>query len=143
MNLLLIFSIFLSFYIGVPEEQVTLEVKIENARNNKGYLLASLYNSRTGYPDDPTVAFRLERIKAGSDDNQFSFKDIPPGTYALAILHDENNNGELDTNILGIPGEGYGSSNNVQKMFRAPNFEESKFQVGDKDQQLTIQLNYY
>ena len=42
------------------------------------------------------------------------FNDIPPGTYAIAVFHDENANGKLDKNFLGIPCEGYGASNNVR-----------------------------
>jgi uncharacterized protein (DUF2141 family) len=33
---------------------------------------------------------------------------IKPGKYAIAVIHDENCNGKLDTNMFGIPKEGYG-----------------------------------
>jgi uncharacterized protein (DUF2141 family) len=53
------------------------------------------------------------------------FEDIPPGTYALAVIHDENMNGKLDTNWLGIPKEGYGFSNAVKAMRGAPTRSEA------------------
>lgn len=139
---LLLFGISLAFFIESPGELATLQVKIENVRNSEGYVLAALYNSEKGYPEDAEQALISDRIKAGSQNNTFTFKDIPSGTYAIAIFHDENDNQELDKNVVGIPQEGYGSSNNVQKMFRAPNFEESKFEVGKKDRIISIKLNY-
>ena len=141
MQLLLVILLFCNVYME-PNELVTLEVKIDNVRNDDGHLLATLYNSESGYPDDAKKAFKSAKIKAGSQNNTFVFKDLPSGTYAIAILHDENDNGKLDKNIMGIPQEGYGSSNNVQKTFRAPNFEESKFTVAHKNSSINIRLNY-
>jgi uncharacterized protein (DUF2141 family) len=53
-------------------------------------------------------------IKVRHTQARCDFEDIPPGTYALAIIHGENSTGKLDTNWLGIPTEGYGFSNDVK-----------------------------
>jgi len=50
------------------------------------------------------------------------FEDIVPGTYAFAVIHDENMNGKLDTNSLGVPKEGYGFSNDAKTSLGAPSF---------------------
>ena len=53
--------------------------------------------------------------------------DIKPGTYAMACFHDENENGELDTNWLGIPREGTCASNNAKSFFGPPKWKDAKF----------------
>ena len=55
------------------------------------------------------------------------FRNIPKGTYAIAIFHDANSNGILDTNFIGIPKEQTGTSNNVISHFGPPSFEKAKF----------------
>jgi uncharacterized protein (DUF2141 family) len=55
------------------------------------------------------------------------FEKIPPGVYALSAFHDKNNNGKLDTNLLSIPTEDYGASNNARGTFGPPSFEDAKF----------------
>jgi len=70
------------------------------------------------------------------------FLDIPPGTYALAVIHDENMNGELDTKRRGIPKEGYGFSNDATALFGAPKFSAASFQYDGRNLELTIDLQY-
>jgi uncharacterized protein (DUF2141 family) len=70
------------------------------------------------------------------------FLDIPPGTYAMAVIHDENMNGKLDTNWIGIPTEGYGFSNDAKAMLGAPSFSAASFPYDGQDMELTISLNY-
>ncbi|MEI9953062.1 MAG: DUF2141 domain-containing protein [Pseudomonadota bacterium] len=55
------------------------------------------------------------------------FEKIPPGVYALSAFHDQNSNGKLDTNLLSIPSEDYGASNNARGTFGPPSFEDAKF----------------
>lgn len=61
------------------------------------------------------------------------FENVVKGTYAVSVIHDENSNGELDTNF-GIPSEPYGFSNNARGMFGPASFEDSKFEVAGSKQ---------
>ena len=70
---------------------------------------------------------------------KLQFKDLPPGTYAVQVMHDENENNKLDTNFLGIPTEGYGFSNNPNVMRKA-HFDEARFDVGADAATITIRL---
>jgi len=70
------------------------------------------------------------------------FLAIPPGTYALAVIHDENRNGKLDTNWMGIPTEGYGFSNEAKALLGPPSFSAAKFQYDGGTLNLTISLRY-
>jgi uncharacterized protein (DUF2141 family) len=81
-------------------------------------------------------------IKVRQTRARCDFADIPPGTYALAVFHDENMNGQLDTNRLGIPTEGYGFSNDVKGVFGAPAFSAASFAYDGRTLELTISLRY-
>ena len=56
----------------------------------------------------------------------YSFAELAEGKYAVAVFHDENKNGILDKNYLGIPTEAYGFSNNARRTFSAPSFKEAE-----------------
>ena len=86
--------------------------------------------------DDPqarriTVPTRL----AGS----LKFDGLPSGTYALALIHDENGNGKLDT-VLGIPREGFGFTNNPAIRFGPPSFKSAGVAIvsGETDERVTV-----
>jgi uncharacterized protein (DUF2141 family) len=55
------------------------------------------------------------------------FEHVQSGTYALAVIYDENMNGKLDTNWLGIPIEGYGFSNDAKGLFGMPSYSAARF----------------
>jgi uncharacterized protein (DUF2141 family) len=73
---------------------------------------------------------------------QVTLKNLPRGVYAVSVFHDENMNGRLDKNVLGIPKEGYGASNNPRKSMGPPKFAEAKFQLDQPEKVLEIKLLY-
>ncbi len=103
----------------------TLDVEIQGIRKG-GILNLEISRSKEAFEsdgDDAGVAARItERIGKGAYQRSF---DIPPGTYAIKLHIDENENGNLDTNFLGIPKEQYGTSNNALFL----NFDSSSFDV--------------
>jgi uncharacterized protein (DUF2141 family) len=68
--------------------------------------------------------------------------EVPPGTYAVNGFHDENSNGQFDTNFLGIPGEGYFFSNDVRPFLSAPGFDAVKFAVPPEGRAITVHVVY-
>lgn len=72
---------------------------------------------------------------------EWTFRQVPPGKWAVRLYHDENDNGKLDTNFFGIPTEGYGFSNNVQGRFGPPSFDRRLFEI-QNDTTITIYLIY-
>src|SRR5882757_8913603 len=107
----------------------TLTVRILSARNVNGVVRIALFQSTDGFPGDASKALRTQPAKIDPQTltAQTVFSGIPQGTYAVMVFHDENGNGKLDKNMVGIPKEGYGASNNPAKRMRAPNFDEAKF----------------
>lgn len=68
--------------------------------------------------------------------------NVKPGRYAVQIYHDENGNGKLERNFIGIPKEGYGFSNNVVPGFGPPSFDKAAIQMANQPQKLAIAMRY-
>lgn len=81
-------------------------------------------------------------IKIRKTHARCDFEDIPPGTYAMAVIHDENMNGKLDTNSVGIPTEGYGFSNDARGVVGGPSFSAASFRYNGRGLDLTMSLHY-
>ncbi len=108
----------------------TIVLQVSTFRNTKGVLGCQLYDTSAGFPDTwPTDPKLRSRVPVAGATTTCTFRDMPAGTYAAAVIHDENSNGKLDTNFLGIPTEGYGISNNHTHALSRPSWEESRFTV--------------
>ena len=123
--------------------QSAINVNIGKIRNNKGVCCVLLFTDPSAFPGDAKRAIASKVIKAEKGVRNIRFEKIPPGTYAIAVIHDENEDGLLNTNFLGIPKEGYGASNNNLPMTSAPKFSGSSFTISGKDKTLEIGLKYY
>jgi len=120
-----------------------IHVKILNIRNSIGTVDCALFDSPEGFPIEVLrLAMNAMIIKLRDTQAHCDFEDIPPGTYALAVIHDENMNGKLDTNWLGIPTEGYGFSNGAKALLGAPSFSAASFRYDGGTLDLTISLHY-
>lgn len=120
-----------------------IHVKILNIRNNKGSISCALFESPKGFPKKfLRYATNIMTIKIRESEASCYFTDIPPGTYAMVVIHDENMNGELDTNWLGIPKEGFGFSNKADALLSAPSFSDASFQYDGQDAEMTMTLSY-
>jgi uncharacterized protein (DUF2141 family) len=120
-----------------------IHVKILNIRNSTGTVACALFESPEGFPlEYLRYATNIMVIKIRATQACCDFLDIPPGTYALAVSHDENMNGKLDNNWLGIPREGYGFSNDAKAWLSAPSFSAASFQYDGQNLELTISLHY-
>ena len=120
-----------------------IHVKILDIRNSTGTVACALFESAEGFPAEYLrSATNVMVIKIRKSQARCDFEDIPPGTYAMAVVHDENMNGKLDTNWAGVPTEGYGFSNNVQGVLSAPSFAAASFKYDGRNVDLTMSLHY-
>jgi uncharacterized protein (DUF2141 family) len=122
----------------------TLIVNVTGARNAKGKIRAALFSSGEGFPNDASKAIQRQAadIDPQTSSGQIVFTNVPEGVYAISLFHDENMNQKLDKNLIGMPKEGYGASNNPKKKMGPPNFGETKFQLNGTQQSLEIKLMY-
>jgi uncharacterized protein (DUF2141 family) len=120
-----------------------IHVKILNIKNSTGTVACALFESPAGFPIEYLrSATNIMVIKIRDTQARCDFLDIPPGTYALAVIHDENTNGKFDTNWMGVPTEGYGFSNDAKALLGAPSFSAASFQYDGQNLELTISLHY-
>jgi uncharacterized protein (DUF2141 family) len=120
-----------------------IHIEILNIRNSTGTVACALFESPAGFPAEfLSSATNVMVIKVRKTRARCTFEDIPPGTYAIGVIHDENMNGKLDTNRLGIPTEGYGFSNNARNLFGPPSFAAASFPYDGRTLDLTISLRY-
>ena len=120
-----------------------IHVKILDIRNSTGAVACALFESSEGFPTEYLLsATNIMIIKIRDKQARCDFEDIPPGTYALSVVHDENMNGKLDMNWLRIPKEGYGFSNDAKALLGAPSFEAASFSYDGQNLELTISLSY-
>jgi len=120
-----------------------IHVKILNIKNSTGTVACALFESPEGFPSEYLhSATNVMVIKIRKTQARCDFEDIPPGTYAMAVVHDENMNGKLDTNWIGFPTEGYGFSNNAKGSIGAPSFSDASFTYDGQDVDMTMSLSY-
>ncbi len=103
-----------------------LTVNISDVEQGKGHLMVALYADEEAYTSGK--ASFASRVKANGEKEIVVFENLPNGEYAIKMYQDENDNNKLDFNMVGIPKEGYGFSNNVG-MFGAPEYVEAKFTI--------------
>jgi uncharacterized protein (DUF2141 family) len=114
-----------------------------NIRNSTGTVDCALFDSPNGFPVDVLrSAMRLVAMKVPDTEARCDLENVRSGTYALVVLHDENMNGKLDTNWLGLPREGYGFSKDVKATFGAPSFSDASFPYDGQTLEMTITLRY-
>jgi len=115
-----------------------LTLNITGFENNAGTVKIALSHSKEDYTKKGK-AYRAVSAAIQNKIAQWKFKELPFGNYAIKIFHDENDNGELDTNFLGIPSENYGFSNNATGSFGPANWEDALFNF-DKES-MTVEIN--
>jgi uncharacterized protein (DUF2141 family) len=118
-----------------------LIVSIQGTRSADGYLFVALFSKPDGFPDGD-YSLRHLKLKATAETLTVVFDDLAPGSYAVGAYHDENNNGQLDTDFIGYPKEGYALSNGIRAVFSRPRFIDAAFPVNREDAHVTLRIQY-
>lgn len=114
-----------------------LVVKVTNIQSNKGNIAVAVCNSKETFLGKP---YAKTSKKAKQGEMTFEF-EVPNGDYTVRVMHDENKNGELDSNFMGIPTEPYGISMDGKSRFGPPSYEDALFTIADKGVKLTIKID--
>ncbi len=130
MKKLITFILLISALTPQLNAQFDLKVEIRNLKSDSGKILIELLDE-----NQDRVLGTSGIIKDGK--STITFKNVNKGRYAVRYFHDENSNDQLDTNMLGIPKESYGMSNEPYGMFGPKDFEKWLF-ILDKDTQIEI-----
>ena len=115
-----------------------IQVNIKGIEENEGEIRVSLFSSviKDAFPV-PSNDIQ-QTVKANTDGVSLKFTNVSAGEYAISVLHDKNNNNEMDT-IIGIPSEPYGNSGEYTSF--KPDYDESKFIVTDKSIIIEIEVH--
>lgn len=115
-----------------------LTVRVSNLKNTTGVIEIGLYQSDKNFLKEG-AQYAKKRVKVTTNPQTITFPNLPKGEYAVAIFHDENQNGKCDTNAFGIPKEGYGFSNNFRPKLSAPKFHQTKIWV-ENHKEIGVQM---
>ena len=126
--------------LGHGQGTGTLQLVIKNFDDDKGKVLVALYDSEHNWLGDEPFQ-KADTTIYSTEEVIIYFTDIPAGEYAISLYHDENENGDLDTNSFGIPQEDYAFSNNAKGMFGPANYASAAFQITENENIQTIDLN--
>jgi uncharacterized protein (DUF2141 family) len=121
-----------------------IDVTVTGVSSASGMVGCALFSSKTGFPlESKKHAATTVRVQAASGVANCSFENVSPGEYAVAVVHDTNGNEQADTNMLGMPTEGVGVSNNLMPKLSPPSFEVSRFVVAaGQPTKLAITMKY-
>ncbi len=118
--------------------QFDLTVTVKNVQSNDGKVSVAVYDTEESFLKFDKV-FKAESAPSQKGSTEVVLKGLPKGRYALAVFHDENDNDELDTNMLGIPKEPLGFSKGKMKTFGPPSFDECAFEL-TSDQSISVPI---
>ncbi len=114
-----------------------LTIHVTNISKPEGEIAWVLFDNEAGYKADSEPVLSLRR-RVDGESMRVTVHDLPAGEYAVKLYHDANRNGELDANMIGIPTEGYGFSNNAGR-FGPPSFEDAAV-VLEEDAEIEIRV---
>ena len=135
----LILCILFTGSIATAQETTTgkdIKVVINNVLSDEGKVIVSLHSDAT-FMKGAGIQNLESTIKDGKV--SFTFKNVPPGTYAIMAMHDVNENNRMDFEANGMPKESYGMSGNAMSM-GPPTFEDAKFTLADKEMEFSIKF---
>ena len=116
-----------------------VEVTISGIRNTKGQMAIGVFRDNESFKKEKAyreMQFEKKDISSGEMKVRF---DLPPGTYGIALVDDENSDGEMEYNFLGVPKEGFGFSDYYDTGLKKPKFDSFKFTL-DKGEKKSIKI---
>ena len=119
-------SLFAQDSSNVTAQEGRIVVIMTNIPENEGIAMVALSNSKENY-EKKGISFMEQNAEVAENRAEVIFENVPYGIYAIKVFHDEDEDGEMDTNFLGIPSEAYGFSNNARGSFGPAAWEDAKF----------------
>lgn len=120
--------------------QARLEITVKNIKGAKGNIMVGLFTNEADFLKNVSIG---KVVKAQGKEITIVFENLKSGDYAISIIHDENENGKLDSNMIGIPKEGFAFGNNAMGTFGPPSFEKASVSLNGKTAKQVIDLKYF
>lgn len=128
---------------GIQAQGTSLSITITHIKSGEGIVRVALYDHPDQFPYDPARKFVLS--KKNMKDNMLSLNipDLKEGIFVISLLDDVNGNDQMDYNIIHIPKEGYGFSNDIRPGLKPPPYEKCTFSVKKGENQMVIRTQYF
>ena len=121
----------------------TLTVVVDGIRNQDGEICMGIYSRAKGFPLDTDEVLESACVQPTGTTLSHDFPGLKHGTYAVAVIDDQNGDRQLNTNFFGIPTEGFGISGNptVSITTGTPKFHDASFMLL-QDTEINIFMKY-
>ena len=118
-------------------------IAVTDLRSTKGVVRACMTMRADIFPKciKDVAAFRA--VVPANGKVEIRFAGVTPGHYAIALLHDENDNGKADRAMGMMPTEGYGFSRDAPVKMAPPKFKDAVFALGEGASRVTIKMRYF
>ncbi|MFZ6871522.1 DUF2141 domain-containing protein [Undibacterium sp. Di27W] len=126
-----------AFAVTGMAQAAELTVEVTGLKSAKGKVMVAVYDKSENFLKQP---FKVAAVDAQADKVKLLIAGLPAGDYALSVFQDENSNGKLDTNPIGMPVEPYGFSNDAAGNYGPPSFAQALVQVSDAGKLISIKL---
>lgn len=121
----------------------TVNVRIEGIRNEKGRIVIGVFKDSDSYLKEEPFVNKIFEKKSVTDGGLSGSFSLEPGVYGLCLLDDENGNGKMEYNFLGLPKEGFGFSDYYHSGIKKPKFDSFSFTIKkDETRNITIRIRY-
>jgi len=119
-----------------------IRVEVVGLRNADGDIKCALFTNADGFPTDSSKAVKTTSAQIQNGSAECDFDHVSPGDYGVSVYHDENSNGKLERNFMGIPKEGVGASNDAAGTFGPPKFDDARFTYSGGTKVMTVHIRY-
>ena len=127
---------------GPPKQASNITVTVTNMRSSEGVVRACITTKSKGFPKCDKDGTSINVVTPAASSVTVNFKNVAPGRYAIALLHDENNNGKADRALMMMPTEGFGFSRDAKVRMGPPKFDDAAFDVTGRAISQTIKMRY-
>jgi len=131
--------IFVVIAISIYGQTAEIQVEIQNIEGQDGRLVIGLFDNASDFKEK-AHPFRASKLEISDSTVTHTFSNITVGNYAIAVFHDTNGDGKVNTKSMKIPTEGVGVSGKMPKL-RVPKFEETAFKLKN-DTVIIIRMVY-
>jgi uncharacterized protein (DUF2141 family) len=128
--------------ISTAETDDRIKVEVVGLHSADGDVKCALFKGAEGFPADSSKAIKTTSGPIHDGTAECDFDRVAASEYGISVYHDENSNGKLDRNFVGMPKEGVGASNDAAGTFGPPPFDRARFTYSGGVKTVTIHIRY-
>jgi uncharacterized protein (DUF2141 family) len=140
MKKIFMLAVSLLMAISVRSQSINIVVSLTNVSSNNGTVKVYFFTDADAFPTKLSGAVKVVSVKAAKGSIQIPVEGLASGNYAIAIHHDENNDGKINTNFIGIPKEPMGVSNGAVGKMGPPKFKDAVMNLRKNGEVINIKM---